>query len=71
MMPQGKREACARAWPDHRHPSCGAATTNTTAVFSIELMNSNEFKRWLLKHADKPKTGTVEGIKKRLGLKGE
>lgn len=63
----------------------------------IEPMNSNEFKRWLLKqgvtfesgkgshmklhlhgrqsvlpmHAKELKTGTVEGIKKQLGLKGK
>ena len=60
-------------------------------------MNSNEFKRWLVKqgatfavgkgshlkvfcngrvsvlpmHAKELKTGTVEGIKKQLGLKGK
>jgi mRNA interferase HicA len=70
---------------------------NTTQVFSIERMNSNEFKRWLLKqgvkfenakgshvklhlngrqsvlpmHAKELKTGTVEAIKKQLGLKGK
>ena len=97
MMPQGKREPCARARPDHLHSLCVAATTNTTVVFSIEPMNSNEFKRWLLKqgvrfenakgshvklyfnglqsvlpmHAKELKTGTVEGIKKQLGLKGK
>jgi mRNA interferase HicA len=71
--------------------------TNTTQVFNINFMNSNEFKRWLLKqgvkfesakgshvklhfngrqsvlpmHAKELKTGTVEGIKKQLGLKGK
>ena len=70
---------------------------NTTQVFNIHFVNSNEFKRWLLKqgvtfenakgshvklhlngrqsvlpmHAKELKTGTVEGIKKQLGLKGK
>jgi mRNA interferase HicA len=70
-------------------------STNTTQVFNILSMNSNEFKRWLAKrgatfqvgrgshlkvflngrqsvlpmHATELKTGTVEGIKKQLGLK--
>lgn len=66
-------------------------------MFSIDLVNSNEFKRWLAKqgatfqtakgshlkiflngrqsvnpmHNSELKTGTVEGIKKQLGLKGK
>lgn len=70
---------------------------NTTQVFSIRIVNSNEFKRWLTKqgatfqtakgshlkvflngrqsvmpmHNTELKTGTVEAIKKQLGLKGK
>jgi mRNA interferase HicA len=70
---------------------------NTTQVFIIGNVNSNEFKRWLAKqgatfqttkgshlkiflngrqsvipmHNSELKTGTVEGIKKQLGLKGK
>ena len=70
---------------------------NTTEVFNIHSVNSNEFKRWLTKqgatfqtakgshlkiflngrqsvmpmHNTDLKTGTVEGIKKQLGLKGK
>jgi mRNA interferase HicA len=77
--------------------SVASLLTNTTQVFSIWAVNSNEFKRWLLKqgvkfenakgshvklhlngrqsvlpvHAKELKTGTVEGIKKQLGLKGK
>ena len=66
-------------------------------MFSIHIVNSNEFKRWLAKqgatfkttkgshlkifldgrqsvipmHNSELKTGTVEGIKKQLGLKGK
>ena len=78
-------------------PRPPVALLNTTQLFIIEAMNSNEFKRWLMKqgvtfenakgshvklylnglqsvlpmHAKELKTGTVEGIKKQLGLKGK
>ena len=66
-------------------------------MFSLDMVNSNEFKRWLHRqgatfqttkgshlkiylngrqsvmpmHNTELKTGTVEGIKKQLGLKGK
>lgn len=82
----------------HGQHECGRSIlTNTTEVFSICAVNSNELKRWLAKqgatfqtgkgshlkvylngrqsilpmHSAELKTGTVEGIKKQLGLKGK
>lgn len=75
----------------------GLDLQKATEMFIVEPVNSNEFKRWLLKqgvtfesgkgshvklhfngrqsvlpmHAKELKTGTVEGIKKQLGLKGK
>lgn len=75
----------------------GLDLQNATEMFMVRVVNSNEFKRWLLKqgvtfesgkgshvklhfngrqsvlpmHAKELKTGTVEGIKKQLGLKGK
>ena len=95
LWPEGSGGAVrsARLPTTHVAPSL----TNTTEVFIVGAVNSNEFKRWLLKqgvtfenakgshvklhlngrqsvlpmHAKELKTGTVEGIKKQLGLKGK